>query len=262
MKKAVYTIDILGWEGAAKSLTFPAMEKYAQKIGADFIVIKNRAFPTYPANYEKMQIHKLGISYDWNIYFDPDVLIHPNMPDLTTICPESSIGHIGMYGTSSWFELDSIFKNDTVVIKDNVFELDGDGRIKVGSDGNPNIIGVVDRVAPREFSFCDAVIVTSRKIHDIWKPVSFSFDQSLVMSKKPLMDNRDKFVTQWNLARNVAEKHISGFQLDSVLKKLGAQNSDDWYVHLDLSVTNKKFTVDNILNYLEKGTLWNKQVIL
>lgn len=87
IKKTVYTLDIDNYEPEITQITFPFMERWADKIGADFYIIKDRKFPDYPIPCEKFQIHELGKEHgnDWNIFFDADTLISPDFFDVTAI---------------------------------------------------------------------------------------------------------------------------------------------------------------------------------
>lgn len=84
MKKALVTLDI-NYNKVITDITYPYMKKYAQKIGADFIIMNERKFPHLSANMEKFQLYEIGKDYDWTIFIDADALIHPNCPDLTEL---------------------------------------------------------------------------------------------------------------------------------------------------------------------------------
>lgn len=78
--------------------TFPLMERYARKIGADFRIIAERRFPDWPITYEKLQIHELGRDSAFNLFVDADALIHPNLFDLSQHIPRD---HAFFYSTES-----------------------------------------------------------------------------------------------------------------------------------------------------------------
>lgn len=84
MKKALVTLDI-NYNQDITNITYPYMRKYAEKIGADFIIINQRKFPHLSPNMEKFQLYEIGENYDWTIFIDADALIHPNCPDLTEL---------------------------------------------------------------------------------------------------------------------------------------------------------------------------------
>lgn len=58
-------------------LTFPMMEAYAAKVGADFHVMKERRYPDVNICYEKFQMRELLERYRRILYLDGDVLVRP-----------------------------------------------------------------------------------------------------------------------------------------------------------------------------------------
>jgi hypothetical protein len=84
MKKALVTLDI-NYNQEITKFTYPYMRKYAERIGADFIIINERKFPHLSCNMEKFQLYEIGANYDWTIFLDADALVHPNCPDLTEL---------------------------------------------------------------------------------------------------------------------------------------------------------------------------------
>jgi hypothetical protein len=87
MKKTFYTLVVNNYEPEMTKLTFPLMQRYADKIQADFVCIKDRKWPDLPPVVEKFQIYDLAEERgdDWSIYFDADTLIHPNLFDVTAV---------------------------------------------------------------------------------------------------------------------------------------------------------------------------------
>jgi hypothetical protein len=94
MKKTLFTLSIDNYQPEITALTFPLMKLYADKIGADFHVITERKL-TLPGQHmaggfpglEKFQIYELGkeMKNDWNMFVDPDCLIHPDFFDVTAL---------------------------------------------------------------------------------------------------------------------------------------------------------------------------------
>ena len=91
MKKTLFTLNINNYEPEITGLTFPLMKMYADKIGADFHVITERKFEGF-AGLEKFQIYQLGkeMKNDWNIFIDPDCLVHPDFFDVTACLPKDT----------------------------------------------------------------------------------------------------------------------------------------------------------------------------
>jgi predicted O-methyltransferase YrrM len=112
VRKAIYTLCVNDYEPAITALTFPLMEEFAKKIGADFIVIKDRKFPGFPIVYEKLQLYELAQYYDWNWFFDADALIHPEMYDVTELVPRDTIFHNGTDFASIRWTYDDYFRRD------------------------------------------------------------------------------------------------------------------------------------------------------
>lgn len=96
MKKTLYTLSVDNFAPEITAITFPLLKHYAEKIEADFCIIQTRKFPDAPPVYEKFQIYELSKEHknDWNIFFDADTLIHPEMYDITqTINKDMTVSH-------------------------------------------------------------------------------------------------------------------------------------------------------------------------
>ena len=89
MKKALVTFDI-NYDKRITDITIPFMENYSKKIGAEFIVIKEKKI-NQPVICEKFQLYELSKNYDWTICIDCDALIHPNCPDFTEIVGKETV---------------------------------------------------------------------------------------------------------------------------------------------------------------------------
>lgn len=80
--------------------------EYANKIGADFICINEKGISRTTPHWEKFQISKLLNTYHRIIYFDSDIIIRNDCPNLFDIVPED---HIGLFNeapfTNRSFEL-------------------------------------------------------------------------------------------------------------------------------------------------------------
>lgn len=173
--KNIYVLNINNYFPELISITYPLIEKYCKKIGANFIEIKERKFENYPITYEKLQIYELGKDSDWNIYIDSDVLINPILPDIT-------------FGAN---------KNN-VIIKDG---FKADLKFPINSyllrDG-------------RNFGVSGCLIGASDICHDIWRPVEISSNEmidNIKISKENLERGltrehySDEYAFTMNLAR-------------------------------------------------------------
>jgi len=89
---AIITLAIGDGIRELAQLTHPRMKSYADSIGADFIVLNERKFPTDIICYEKLQIADLLVGYDRICYVDTDVLISPFAPSIFEQVPEDRVG--------------------------------------------------------------------------------------------------------------------------------------------------------------------------
>lgn len=114
IKKTLFTLAVDNYAPEITELTFPYMKKYAEKIGADFYIIKDRKFPEFPPVYEKLQIQELGkqMGNDWNIFFDADALIHPETIDFTLYLDKDTVAHNGSDFAPVRWKYDEYFLRD------------------------------------------------------------------------------------------------------------------------------------------------------
>lgn len=98
----------------------PIFRAYAQKHGLDFVVIdewrvKKGGWFTPKrkrAQFEKLQLHRLLGEYERVIFFDADILIHPECPSLLELVPEDCLGAVSDElpdgGGESWKRRDDL----------------------------------------------------------------------------------------------------------------------------------------------------------
>lgn len=101
MKKAVVTLCIGDRFSELSRLSHPHIKAYANKIGADFVVISDRSFTTPVICYEKLQIKSLLQRYDRIFYVDTDVYIRSHCPDIFSIVP---FGWFGAFSEGAWMD--------------------------------------------------------------------------------------------------------------------------------------------------------------
>jgi hypothetical protein len=89
MKKAIVTICIGDEFKKLSVLTHPTIKAYADRLGAEFIVIDS--CKTTP-HWEKFQICNLLNTYDRVIYLDTDLIIREDCPDLFDVVPYNKMG--------------------------------------------------------------------------------------------------------------------------------------------------------------------------
>jgi len=78
-------------------ITFPPIKNYANKIGADFIILsENPPFLTADdkPHYRILKVYDILNEYDRVLCLDADMLINKNCPNIFDIVPEDMIGSI------------------------------------------------------------------------------------------------------------------------------------------------------------------------
>jgi len=68
--------------------------EYAEKIGADVILLANEEFKGWPLFYEKFQIRRLLEEYERVLWLDLDVLVLPSAPDVFELVPPEIFGAV------------------------------------------------------------------------------------------------------------------------------------------------------------------------
>ena len=114
VKKTVYTLNVGDYAPEICALTYPLLQAYASKIGAEFRVIRERRFPGWPLDYEKLQIHELAREdgNDWSIYIDSDALVNPEMFDVTEHLHKNTVCHNGKDMAGIRWKYDQYFRRD------------------------------------------------------------------------------------------------------------------------------------------------------
>lgn len=92
MANLVLTISVGEYYNKVAELTLPSIKKYAEKIGADFLNIDGRNDQYITQKWNKFHIFNLLNKYDRIIYFDIDILIREDCPNLFDKVPESKLG--------------------------------------------------------------------------------------------------------------------------------------------------------------------------
>ena len=114
VKKTIYTLNIDSYEPEIWELCLPYLKMYAHKIGADIFVITERKFTGF-AGLEKFQIYELGKQHknDWNLFIDPDALIHPDFFDVTALLHKDTTAAYSVHDFSPVrFRVDPYFQRD------------------------------------------------------------------------------------------------------------------------------------------------------
>lgn len=92
MKTAVITISVGDRFQRIASLTHPTLKAYADRIGADFLVIDKPKISKTTPHFEKFQFYHLLNEYERILYLDTDLVIRPDCPNLFELVPYSKLG--------------------------------------------------------------------------------------------------------------------------------------------------------------------------
>jgi hypothetical protein len=127
-RKTIYTLVTDNYAPRIRELTFPLLQNYANKIGADFHVITERKRPEWPVTIEKFQVAELAVDRgdEWTMFIDADALVSPEFFDPTDHMNKNTVGHNGKdmagvrwtadkymrrdgrwYGSCTWFVIAS-----------------------------------------------------------------------------------------------------------------------------------------------------------
>jgi len=90
-KRLVMTMAIGPEHERLATLTHPTMRAYAERVGADFEVIRKLSIARHPY-WEKFQIGPALDRYDRVLWLDNDLVIRPTCPDLFALVPADRMG--------------------------------------------------------------------------------------------------------------------------------------------------------------------------
>jgi hypothetical protein len=203
MKKTIYTLQVNGYSERITRLTFPFIRYWANKIGADFHIIKGRKFPEWPITYEKFQIYELAQEHcnDWNIFVDADTLIHPHTPDWTVFMNKDTVAHNGSDFAPIRWRYDKYFMRD--------------GRHIAGGNW---------------------LAIASDWCIDLWKPLDIGPEEA-VSNIFPIMDEiwggclADHLVDDYATSRNIARYGLKFKGIKTIMDEKGMK---DWFFFLHL----------------------------
>lgn len=207
MRKTIYLLNTGGnYAPELTALTYPHIEFYAEKIGAEIHLITERRFPDWPVVYEKLQIHELAAERgdDWSIYFDSDTLIHPELPDLTTLIAPDTVAHNGVdFAPIRWRIGD-----------DPYFRRDG-----------------------RHIGSCNWLAIASSWCRDLWRPLDDLSLQEAVERITVTVEERncgiapEHLIDDFALSRNIARFGLKFTTLMNLWKDLGGDAPPNFFHH-------------------------------
>jgi hypothetical protein len=204
MKKTIYLLNIGNYAPDITAITYPRIEFYARKIGAQIEMIDSRCFPEWDLDYEKLQIHQRAQanSSDWNIYIDSDALVHPELPDVTELIPRDTVAHNGSDFAGIRFRYDAYFQRD--------------GR-HIGS--------------------CNWLALASAWCIDLWHPLDDLTPDEATAAITPTVDEDNSHVTaahlvsDYALSRNIARYGLKFTTLTALWSSLGLTPNFFWHVY-------------------------------
>lgn len=218
MRKAVWTLNIDNYNPDITKITYPLIKRFASWIKADFNIITERKFPEWPVVYEKLQIHKLGEDYDWNIYLDSDALVHPELFDITA--------HL---------------KKDTIVqnAKDVAY-------VRFRPDEYTLRDG-------RHIGACNWFTIASNWCLDLWKPLE-NITPTEAIANIQVVCSEQKFhiepshlIDDYVLSRNIARYGLKHTTFQKMLIDLGIGNSTYFWHNYEVPTAEKAGLLANVL---------------
>jgi hypothetical protein len=208
VKKTIFTLAVNNWEPNICDITFPLLKLYADKIGADFYVIKDRKFPEWPITHEKMQIYNMAqeMENDWNIYIDADTLVHPETIDATTLITKDTVAQNGCDDARLRWKYDRFFTRDG-----------------------------------RNISSCNWFTIASDLCIDLWHPVDDLTPKECISRCFPTVEETNTVVTSSHLiddfvlSRNIAKFGLKYVTIAKKLKEGGFENA--WFTWHQYTLT-------------------------
>lgn len=91
MDNAVVTITTGDLYNKIARITHPFLKKYADRIGADFLVMDNDRQYQLP-HYLKLDLHEVLKKYKRVLYIDTDILVRRDAPNIFEVVPETELG--------------------------------------------------------------------------------------------------------------------------------------------------------------------------
>lgn len=203
MKKSIYTINI-HYNSKITALTYPLIQRYANKIGAEFRIINTREWPDYAPVYEKLQIYWLNQvnKDDWSIYIDSDALVHPDFFDPTEFVGKDTVMHNGSDMANNRWRYDEYFRRD--------------GR-HIGS--------------------CNWLTFGSDWCRDLWRPLEDITYEEALENIFPIQDElntvitREHLIDDYVLSRNIAKYGLHFKTIIQLRDEIGDTGGYFWHAY-------------------------------
>lgn len=211
-RKALFTLAVDGYAPAIIEITFPLLRHLAKRMGAEFVVIKDRRFPGWPPVYEKLQIYQLAqeMGNDWNMFLDADALVHPECIDFTLYLSRDTVAHMGCDVASVRWTYDRYFRRD--------------GR-NIGS--------------------CNWCALASDWCVELWKPLDdLTLEEALAMIQPTVHETRtvvtpEHLIDDFTLSRNIARYGLKFKPLTEVMVEQGLEGAEFFWHAYTISTAEK-----------------------
>jgi hypothetical protein len=161
----IHLLNIGNFFPELTELTYPTIESFAKRIKAKINIITERKILTNNILSEKLQVYEQGKSYDFNMFLDLDLLIHP-------LC-YNPFKNISKYQVA----FKDAFDADTRFKMDDDFKRDG-----------------------RNVGISSCCVFSTRETHNLWEPLNISLDEissNIIQERK----NIDEYTLSKNLAK-------------------------------------------------------------
>lgn len=226
IKKIIYLLNVDNYSPEITDITYPFIQHYAEKIGAEIFIIGDRKFKDYPPVYEKLQIYQLAQEHeaDWNIYIDSDTLIHPDMPDITNLLTKDTIMHNAVDFAPVRWKYDRFFMRD--------------GRF-IGS--------------------CNWFTVASDQCIELWKPLDDLTKEEAIANIFPIQDELktvvkpSHLIDDYTLSRNIAKYGLKVTTFLELMAKHGIQGSNFLWHEYQLTTAEKVKNMMKVQNHWAKS---------
>jgi hypothetical protein len=226
IKKTLFTLNLGGtYAPEITELTYPFLALYADKIGADFRIIKERKFPGWPVTYEKLQCQELAreSGCDWALYVDGDAFINPEAPDYTTLIPKDTVLHHGHdFSTLRW-------KVDEYFLRDG-----------------------------RNWSAANWLTLASDWCLDVWNPLEIPLAEALsnicpTPNEISLGLKPEHFIDDYTLSRNISRYGLKATTILDLHEKLGLRGAPFFFHQYTLTQQQKVAMLKDVIQKVTGG---------
>lgn len=225
MKKTLWTLNVENYAPEITQITYPFLAAYASKIGANFQIINKREWPHVPAVYEKLQIFELGRENDWNIFIDSDVLVFPDMFDVTERVSKDTVIHFDRDHAGNRWRYDEYFRRDG-----------------------------------RDIGSCNWFAAASNWCLDLWHPLDdMEYDEAIARIQPTVKERAagiqaEHLIDDYVVSRNIARYGLKFKTVKDIIKDSGDPGQYFWHRHmvakstkvLELSELQRQFRMNNV----------------